>query len=242
MDYVKLLKPLGLSEKEAQVYLALLKLGEGSVMEIAKEAGLKRPTVYVILEELRMKEAILKAPQSKRTIYIAKSPSEIYRNHSGQIEDLFHALPTLNAMHKKDDRANILYFEGVKGVEESLYYRQSELKNTKIFGFWAKVDKWDAKTKKVIDTWSKSLVNDGITIQAIAPNHPSLKEYRKTDNERNREVKVVPVNNYSSNTSIEITEFFVRITQYDTPQAIIIESPEFVKTFKEIFNMAWNSR
>ena len=36
------LQQLGLSEKEAKVYLASLELGSTSVLEISKKAGLKR--------------------------------------------------------------------------------------------------------------------------------------------------------------------------------------------------------
>ena len=49
------IKDLGLNDKEAKVYLALLKFGEANVSDIADEAGMKRPTVYVILDEIRKK-------------------------------------------------------------------------------------------------------------------------------------------------------------------------------------------
>ena len=40
------LRKLGLKEKEVSVYLAALELGFTSVQNIAKHAGLSRPTVY----------------------------------------------------------------------------------------------------------------------------------------------------------------------------------------------------
>ena len=44
---------LGLNEKQAKVYLALLQLGQAGVTAVAEKAGTKRPTTYLILEELR---------------------------------------------------------------------------------------------------------------------------------------------------------------------------------------------
>ena len=38
----KILKNIGLNEKEAKIYLALLELGKSKVPEIAKKAELKR--------------------------------------------------------------------------------------------------------------------------------------------------------------------------------------------------------
>ena len=52
MNPALILKNLGLSEKAAQVYLASLELGEAPVQKLAERAGLKRTTVYYVLEEL----------------------------------------------------------------------------------------------------------------------------------------------------------------------------------------------
>ena len=49
----QVLENLGLSEKEAEIYLALLELGTGTVVEVAKKSGVKRPTAYLVLDELK---------------------------------------------------------------------------------------------------------------------------------------------------------------------------------------------
>ena len=47
------LQKLGLSDKEASVYLAMLELGPSVVSDIAKKANINRSTVYVVLEFLK---------------------------------------------------------------------------------------------------------------------------------------------------------------------------------------------
>src|SRR3989344_8552837 len=49
------LKELGLSDKEAKVYLAMIELGSAPVSAIAKQAKIKRPTTYVVLDMLSEK-------------------------------------------------------------------------------------------------------------------------------------------------------------------------------------------
>ena len=56
MNIIKNLQSLGFSEKESKVYFTLLKIGPSTAYKIAKQSGLKRPTVYIILEELRKKD------------------------------------------------------------------------------------------------------------------------------------------------------------------------------------------
>jgi len=44
------LEKLGLNEKEARVYLALLELGESNIQGLSAKSSVKRTTVYDILE------------------------------------------------------------------------------------------------------------------------------------------------------------------------------------------------
>ena len=72
---------LGLNEKQAKVYLALLQLGSGSVPSISVRSDVKRPTAYLILEELRQKELVNLVPKSTK-IYTAKSPQILLEEQS----------------------------------------------------------------------------------------------------------------------------------------------------------------
>ena len=52
MELKEALQTIGLNEKECAVYLALLQLGRASAYSVAQKSGLKKPTTYVILDEL----------------------------------------------------------------------------------------------------------------------------------------------------------------------------------------------
>jgi sugar-specific transcriptional regulator TrmB len=74
---VGVLQELGLNEKEAMVYLALLSLGEASVSEVAQEAKIKRPTAYLILSSLEEKGLVKINTLLKKTNYLALSPQNL---------------------------------------------------------------------------------------------------------------------------------------------------------------------
>ena len=46
------LEDFGLSQKEVQVYLKLLRIGESTVSKLSKETGINRVTIYDILKYL----------------------------------------------------------------------------------------------------------------------------------------------------------------------------------------------
>src|SRR3989338_746382 len=74
MDTKEALQHFGLNEKQASIYLALLELGTASAPSISKKSGVKRPTTYVILQELRQKVLLTEMPKKSKTLYTAKSP------------------------------------------------------------------------------------------------------------------------------------------------------------------------
>ena len=65
MELIEVLNKTGLHEKEAKVYLALLELGTADVSDIAAKAGVKRPTSYLVLDELKERFGFPGACKSK---------------------------------------------------------------------------------------------------------------------------------------------------------------------------------
>lgn len=72
-----LLKEYGLHDKEAEVYLAALELGKATGFQIYKKTGLKKPTVYYVLEELHRKHLVGLTSQGKKKYFVAEDPSKI---------------------------------------------------------------------------------------------------------------------------------------------------------------------
>jgi len=70
---------LGLSNKEARVYLACLSLGPASVQRIAERSGIKRVTTYVILESLVVLGLISQSTKGKKTYIVAEDPVNLER-------------------------------------------------------------------------------------------------------------------------------------------------------------------
>src|SRR3989338_5621069 len=77
MDTVPILKQMGLSEKQAEVYLSLLELGESPMTKIARKANLKRPTVYLIIDELMVLGLCSEIVKGKKKVYSATHPRRL---------------------------------------------------------------------------------------------------------------------------------------------------------------------
>lgn len=74
---LKDLQDLGLSEKEARVYLAALKIGRATADQLAKQAKIVRPTAYVQLENLIRMGLMRTYDEGKKTYFAPESPESL---------------------------------------------------------------------------------------------------------------------------------------------------------------------
>lgn len=120
---IKQLQELGLSEKEAKVYLANLELGSSSVQDIARKAGVNRPTTYVQIESLITKGLSSSLIRGKKRYFNAESPEQLERLldiQTKKIEDkkdnLKSILPELkNIFNLSEEKPKVRFFEGLEG-------------------------------------------------------------------------------------------------------------------------------
>lgn len=122
MEIQQVLEQSGLTEKQADVYLACLELGTASVQAIARKAELKRPTTYLILDELQAKGFVSLVPQ-KKVLYTAESPEKLITELGRKQELLKRFLPDLLALHNsKKEKPKVQLFQGKEGVAEVYNY------------------------------------------------------------------------------------------------------------------------
>jgi sugar-specific transcriptional regulator TrmB len=124
MEISDVLKQIGLNEKQASVYLSVLELGTATVNPIATKAGIKRPTTYLVLNELQAKGLVSLVPRAKKALYAAESPERFIGDLQKKQEMIKRFLPNMMALYNaKVDKPQVLLFEGkeaVRGVYEKI--------------------------------------------------------------------------------------------------------------------------
>lgn len=116
-----LLTTFGLDEKEARVYLASLELGTASVYEIAIKTGYKRPTTYLIVDELLKKGLVSLYKLKNKTYYTPLPPKKLFKRWESRLKQLENSLPELSKLESKSVfRPSVQFYEGIDGIS-SLY-------------------------------------------------------------------------------------------------------------------------
>ena len=122
--FEKYLKDIGLSEKEAEVYLFLLQ-GDGfSIIDIAKKTKINRTTIYPVIKSLSEKGLVSETTNNSKTHYQAESPDRLetyverqkilLEENSKKIKDI---IPQLKSTQRElGERPIVKYFEGKEGI------------------------------------------------------------------------------------------------------------------------------
>lgn len=242
MELKEALQTIGLSDKQSTVYIALLQLGRASSYAVSQKSGLKKPTTYVILDELIEKGLASRVPRVKKQLYIAISPEQAFAVAEEKFSLAKSKLPELLSLTRGErTKVNTLYFEGVEGIKQLLEYRIKEMHGEELVGFYAVDLNADPELVRYFkEDWGPGLPKRQIKTRVIVPEHPSMKDYRDADAQYGRDVRTVPFETFSSEVAIDTLGDVVRIHDYKNLQGVAIENEDVAKTVRQIFEMVWS--
>lgn len=169
---------LGFNDKQAQVYLALLKLGKGSAYAISEQSGLKKPTTYVILNELVEKGAAHRIPRVAKRMYKPVAFEALLHDAKQRLSETERLLPSFESVAvTTQEGMNVLHFEGLKAFKEALYYRVEESIGQEIVGFYAEAKDMSPKLMAICEEYNKYCADNNIVLKVFVPDHPSLAHF-----------------------------------------------------------------
>ncbi len=234
---------IGLSDKEAGVYLALLSLGKGTVSEISRKANINRTTGYDVLDTLSAKGLVSISGKEPKQEYSAEKPERLENFIAEEIKKKHEALrktealvPELNLMHNIADRPRVRFYEGNEGLVE--VYEDTLTSHEAIRAF-ATVDDMHAALPNYFPKYYKRRAGAGIGIRAIVPKTEIGIERSTHDKEEMRETALVPKDKYYFSPEINIYDNKVMIASLREKLGIIIESAEIADAMKKIYELAW---
>jgi len=236
---------MGLKEKEASVYLAILALGQGTASRIALKAHIARTTVYEVLSSLFDKGLVTLTGKEPKQEYVAESPDnfQIYiEKELGKIQKDFNnakniLIPQLKSLHNVGNRPKVMFYEGKEGLEK-VY--EDTLTSHETIRAYANVDEMHEALPNYFPEYYKRRTNKGIHIRAIFPANQAGFERAKCDKNEARESALVPADKFYFSPEINIYDDKVMIASWKEKLGIIIESKEIADSMKKIFELAWS--
>lgn len=226
----------GLSETEADTYLAAFRIGGGTAAAIAKEVGYQRTTVYPVLKALAKKGCVLMYFRKNQQFYYAQKPDKLMGLFQKKLDFFNSVIPLFQSMEKKQAKAIGLRFIETKEELRQFYTDVlDEDKNYRVIGnahAWQNIDPEFFEEYREIRARLK--IKTRLILSADSENsNPPNKDLL-------REFKYLPTE-YQFKTTLNIFKDKVLIiTPESSSLAVVIGVPAMVDIFKSIFDLIWN--
>lgn len=246
-----LLNELNFSEKESQIYLALLEIGSAKAQDIAKKTGLNRTTVYDIFEALMQKGLISKYKKGSSTFFNALEPKHLLtylerekeqqaKKIEKQKQKVSELLPQLISMQNifGASKPKVQFFEGEKGMQEA--YEDTLTCEGILLGY-ANIETIHEGLPDFFPEYYKRRVEKKIFGRGILARNKVSMERAKHNQEEMRDVRFLPDEEMTFSPEVNIYNNKILFVSWKEKMAIIIESKELADLQRLTFNLLWET-
>ena len=242
--HTDILKKLGFSDKDAQVYLALLVLGPSSVRSLAKKTEMNRGTIYESLKWLREQGLANLYEKDTKQYFVAEDPERLHdlvvrgtntlKEADNKISTI---LPELKSLYNKGgERPVARYFEKeeVRKILEDVLEKceENENKEYRVYS--------DARIREYLyagfESFSDARIAKGIKVKVLAIGDGG--ELRGLDERKWFDVKNV------TPTYTLIYAGRVAFISLDAKQelvGVVVDNDGVYETQKQIFEELWKN-
>ncbi len=247
----QVLEQIGLTEKEAKIYLALLEMGAQGATTIAQKTQINRTTCYLILENLKEKGLISTHTEANVQFFEAQEPSSLLtyinkrQNELVTQQNIIQSnLPYLEAIKKSiTGSTTTKYFKGKEGIIN--LYKETLSTNDKIIYSFLDITKIPQELLNIIDQTyvneriekqihakiiNISTKNAGTGSKSIYSDSESLREFKNIFTNQEITVEIQAIGDKTILTNFAPDNLF----------GVLIKNKELATTIKTLHKIMWS--
>lgn len=238
MNTIEILQSLGFNKNEAKVYLAVLELGESTVLPIAKKSAIKRTYCYDILSSLLEKAAISCTEKRGRRRFNAVEPAMLQKLFEAKVKKFESIVPDLqNVFQKSSTRPRTRYLEGKEGIDIIV---QEMWRDAKEVRFITSAEEWTTAYPDYAD-YIHALVEHKIKVYDLIRKSRAAEEYQKLYKRPMQEARYLPKSAEVTCDFVVWNNTFVMISYGTDIHTVAVESEQIAKSMKELHKLLWSS-
>jgi len=241
----KLLIALGFSEKEAEVYLALLEIGSSSAAVIAKRTNQAKSTVLFFLDKMIQKGYVIRS-QRGRVQYFHADPKLLQQQKQKELETtqskLSDLLPLLEEIKNPySTPPKIVFREGVENCKKA--YLEILESDTEVLEFGSYGDLESKFGQKFMSEFIQGRIKNDVEVKVIGKVEGSAKKVKSRDKKEKRTVRFFPEHCGPIHSAVNIFNNKVLLLNVSSDAyAITIENQEFYETLKSLHELIWKQQ
>lgn len=233
----EILKKMGLAEQEIKVYLATLELGQASLQEIAKKAGIPRTSIYNFIDNLQEKRLIWATSRQKRKVYSAAHPSQLIEIEKTRLSELQAAVPELLAIYNQDkQKPRVAFYEGLDGIK---YVYADSLTVDQPIIEWADFQALKTVLGNFYQQYPIERAKRNISIKSLISNDIEARQAVASDIKLLRESKFLSTQELKTDVMVYGNKVALLSLKSTPPFAVLIEDASLAQTMRVIWQEIW---
>ncbi|OGC82005.1 MAG: hypothetical protein A2788_00205 [Candidatus Abawacabacteria bacterium RIFCSPHIGHO2_01_FULL_46_8] len=241
----QLLNKFGLSNKEAQVYIAAVSLGPDVAVKIATKAKINRGTIYDVLKSLVNKGLMSSYHQDGKVIFAPEDPDTLAQITANEEEKLLQKeqealelIPQLKSLHKgNSNQPKVRFYEGKEGIlamVEDFLATKPETENLgissleKIYQIFPDYDEIYRQRRKNKGIKTRGITNDSKKTRGLANNNDTVRILPQDEVELASDITIYGEEKVS----------FIALEEHQ-PLGVVIEGDSLNQTMRQFFQLAW---
>ncbi|MBU1203719.1 MAG: hypothetical protein KKG60_01480 [Nanoarchaeota archaeon] len=232
----KILENIGLTRNQAEIYLALLKLGSATAQQIIKESGMHRSPVYDNLEKLQEHGLVSYVVKDFKKYFQAVPPKKLYSYLEEKKQELAEAMPELEKLEgMKKEEINASIFKGKEGLKTIHLDMLKEGKDIYVLGGKGLIF---SELEYFIPHFEKERIKKGLKWKILWDKEKTKKEVSKKPLV---EGKVLP-KGFDSNCVVNVfgNKVAIFLWKETYPSAFVIDNKDVSDSFRKWFNLIYN--
>lgn len=247
MDNIKeFLRSIGLNEKESAVYLGCLMQGEGTVLEISRQANVKRPTTYLILQDLAERGLVLSQKDKKSIKYRPANPKKIVTQLRNNLERADELMPEIVSLYRDEsEKPSVAIYEDMAGYLYTGDLVWEEAKKGKELLVLGNPQFFFETATESAEKWFKLIRNKKYHARIILFNWNDMTEryVKRTEasGNPNIQIRIITETTYPVVTEEAIVDdIVVLFTGGQKFNSLVIRSQNLADTQRELFERLWS--
>ena len=245
MDKEQVLQNFGLTKAEVNLYITLLKIGEGTASELAHKTNTNRTFAYDRLKKLVGSGLVSYVVKDNKKYFKAANPSQILAILKEKEEQIKNILPELKKL-RIDEVAGpkIEIFSSKKGIRTVLNLVFKDKKEVLIHG---SINKFKDSMKEYYDIWNQRRINEKIKVKVLTNEDIELvkkgmKFTEETVEKKNPNLLILDELNLAAHCKLvpidEIIAWLIRLKEKNPNMTIVITGRHAPEKLLEVADYA----
>lgn len=230
---------LGLTEKEADIYLLLVRLGPSPATTLSRLSRIKRTSMYDVLHGLEKKHLITTFKQKGIAYYVVDDIKKLRQEQQERVSIANNLVETLKRQQGNFEGIHIQYYRGKAGYME-MYEDILESNPDELRG-WMNLDEFYTAINKEFEAdWTKKRIKKGIKVKLILQESELTREFQKMNPTSNRETVLLEPGQFPfSATCLLYSDYVTYFDPHGDISGVRIHSPNLAQLQNQLFEMTW---